>query len=222
MKYITALFMVALLLFAGTANASTKLFVNPGTLDFSGTTVSPSPVQTYTLGWNDSHGNTTFVKITPSANVQISRDGITFKSYPDTLGVNVQHSAGGISNLTTIYTRIVLANPGTLTDSVVNLDTSASANRAVVKVVGYVPLPIQLASFKAVVLTGNGVTLTWITASETNNYGFYVQRDGVDIIFIAGLGTSTTGKTYTYTDNPDPGQHRYGLRQVDLNGAAHF
>ena len=78
-------------------------------------------------------------------------------------------------------------------------------------------LPNQLASFKVAPLS-TGVSLTWTTVSETSNYGFYVQRNGVDIALIAGHGTTLQQHTYAYTDNPLPGQYLYRLRQVDLNG----
>ena len=82
------------------------------------------------------------------------------------------------------------------------------------------PLPIQLASFQAATFTGNGVTLTWTTASETNNYGFNVQRNGANIAFIQGHGTTIGQHTYSHTDNPGPGKYQYRLQQVDLNGTA--
>ena len=82
-------------------------------------------------------------------------------------------------------------------------------------------LPIQLASFKVAPL-GSGVSLTWTTLSETNNYGFYVQRNGVDIAFIAGHGTTLQPHTYSYADNPPAGPCQYRLRQVDRDGAAAF
>ena len=82
------------------------------------------------------------------------------------------------------------------------------------------PLPIQLASFKVGSLANNDVTLSWTTASETNNYGFFVLRDGASINFIAGHGTTLDHHTYSYTDNPGPGKHRYGLKQVDMDGTA--
>jgi hypothetical protein len=84
------------------------------------------------------------------------------------------------------------------------------------------PLPIQLASFKVGTMDNRSVRLTWTTLSETNNYGFYVRRDDRDITFIAGHGTTLDQHTYSYTENPGPGQHRYGLKQVDLDGTATF
>ena len=82
-------------------------------------------------------------------------------------------------------------------------------------------LPIQLASFKVAPL-GSVVALAWTTVSETNNYGFYVQRDGTEIAFIAGHGTTLQPHTYSYTDNPPAGRYQYRLRQVDRDGAAVF
>jgi hypothetical protein len=87
-------------------------------------------------------------------------------------------------------------------------------------VLSTVPLPIQLASLEASTVTGNGVTLTWSTLSETNNYGFYVQRNGTDLTFVAGHGTSLQLHTYSYTDNPSSGRYQYRLKQVDLDGTA--
>ncbi len=84
------------------------------------------------------------------------------------------------------------------------------------------PLPVRLASFTVATPDNNGVSLTWKTLTETNVYGFYIQRDGADIAFIAGHGTTLQSQTYSYTDNPSPGQHQYRLRQVDLDGAVTF
>ena len=90
------------------------------------------------------------------------------------------------------------------------------------------PLPIQLMSFQASALNGTGgVKLTWATASEINNYGFYVQRSGFPASgftdlpggFIPGSGTSTVMKQYSWVDqNPLPGTNYYRLKQVDLDG----
>lgn len=82
------------------------------------------------------------------------------------------------------------------------------------------PLPIQLSSFKASTLSSNIVTLTWTTASETNNYGFNVQRNGANIAFIHGHGTTLEQHSYSYTDYPGPGKYQYRLQQLDLNGTA--
>ncbi len=93
------------------------------------------------------------------------------------------------------------------------------------------PLPIQLASFAAVPAGTKGVRLEWVTASETNNFGFTVQRrsDGVgayaDISgsFMPGHGTTTVPHTYVYVDESAPGVPvSYRLKQVDLDGSVRY
>ncbi|HTY58063.1 MAG TPA: T9SS type A sorting domain-containing protein [Bacteroidota bacterium] len=92
------------------------------------------------------------------------------------------------------------------------------------------PLPIQLASLTAAPAGGSSVTLNWKTASETNNYGFYVERSankstGFAAVsgLIPGHGTTTTGFSYTYTDKSAPaGTAYYRLEQIDLDNSVHY
>jgi hypothetical protein len=63
-------------------------------------------------------------------------------------------------------------------------------------------VPVELASFNAAV-SGNEVSLRWITSTETNNAGFEVERkaeNGVfeKIAFVEGKGTTTEVNGYTY------------------------
>ncbi len=89
--------------------------------------------------------------------------------------------------------------------------------------VGDAVLPVTLTGFEAVA-DGNDVVLTWRTASERNNAGFYVQqRSGAtfkDLDFVAGAGTTDRPRTYSYrVPNPGPGPRQYRLKQVDFDGA---
>ena len=93
------------------------------------------------------------------------------------------------------------------------------------------PLPIQLASFTGTISNGGDVTLTWVTLSEINNYGFFVQRKRLNEqefielpgSFVAGNGTTNEPHTYTFTDvMPGSGVWMYRLKQMDLNGAIHY
>ena len=92
-----------------------------------------------------------------------------------------------------------------------------------------VPLPIQLASLTATMLT-TGVQLEWTTISETNNYGFYVERKPQNggafatvSDLIPGANTSLEEHHYSWVDNTvTAGSYVYRLRQVDLNGAASY
>lgn len=93
------------------------------------------------------------------------------------------------------------------------------------------PLPIQLLSFTAAVLQGNSVRLDWVTLSEINNYGFFVQRrvegigEFIDLpnSFIPGHGTTLDPQYYSWTDSSvAPGNYQYRLKQIDLGGPQHF
>jgi len=93
------------------------------------------------------------------------------------------------------------------------------------------PLPIQLASFAPTSVSQKSVTLAWSTLSETNNYGFEVQRSAskttgfvtIPGSFTKGNGTTAVRHSYSYTDaSVSAGQSYYRLRQIDLNGAEHF
>jgi hypothetical protein len=69
--------------------------------------------------------------------------------------------------------------------------------------------------------------LSWTTASETDNDGFYIERstDGENFVritndMIPGAGTSSSNNDYTYADqNLNNGVHyTYRLIDVDING----
>ncbi len=83
--------------------------------------------------------------------------------------------------------------------------------------------PVEFASFSANVVK-NQVELSWTTESETENYGFDVERsqDGVQfekIDFIKGFGTTTVPQAYSYTDRVlSEGKYYYRLKQIDFDG----
>jgi len=90
-------------------------------------------------------------------------------------------------------------------------------------------LPVQLASFYSEI-SKDGVDLKWSTLSETNNYGFFIERrpeadqafTELPGVFIPGHGTTLDPQSYRYVDdNVNPGVWYYRLRQVDLDGTVH-
>jgi hypothetical protein len=96
---------------------------------------------------------------------------------------------------------------------------------------GYDPLPVQLVSFAATNIGTGEVRLDWVTISEVNNLGFYVQRKTVEGDafadlpdgFVVGHGTTLVRQEYFYLDKDiQPGRRHYRLRQVDLDGAIHY
>jgi hypothetical protein len=87
-------------------------------------------------------------------------------------------------------------------------------------------LPVELALFDALA-DGEGVTLRWQTASETNNAGFEVQHRQTGsfqrIDFIEGAGTTVDSQHYHYSVRTlAPGQHIFRLKQIDFDGTFHY
>lgn len=93
------------------------------------------------------------------------------------------------------------------------------------------PLPIQLASFTATALEQGRVRLDWRTITETNNYGFDVQKaygqpqnfTTIPNSFVPGHGTTVEPHDYSFTDNGSAqGVWYYRLQQTDLDGTIHL
>lgn len=85
------------------------------------------------------------------------------------------------------------------------------------------PLPVEMLSFSGENIRGTNI-LKWITASETNNDYFLVERstDGHEfagIKKVSGAGTSNNEHQYIIADSESPsGVSYYRLKQVDYNG----
>jgi lysophospholipase L1-like esterase len=93
------------------------------------------------------------------------------------------------------------------------------------------PVPVQLSCFSGRIVNCGMVRLEWTTSTETNNYGFEVQRstnDGVDYqtlagSFVPGHGTSLVPHSYWYVDTAaGTGTCYYRLKQIDLDGAQQY
>jgi len=87
-------------------------------------------------------------------------------------------------------------------------------------------IPVEMTSFTASV-TETDVTLSWVTASETNNQGFEVERNDGDgfrkIGYVPGFGTTTETRSYSYTDGGlSEGTYSYRLKQIDFNGTHEY
>jgi hypothetical protein len=97
--------------------------------------------------------------------------------------------------------------------------------------VAQIPLVVQLSSFTAKPTGNNTVMLQWVTLSETNNYGFEVQRrsSSADTFwtvpngFVPGYGTNLTMHEYSFVDSTTgPGRWSYRLKQIDLDGSVSY
>ncbi|OGU19363.1 MAG: hypothetical protein A2059_00760 [Ignavibacteria bacterium GWA2_55_25] len=105
-------------------------------------------------------------------------------------------------------------------------------------------LPVQLISFSAVA-SGLTAHLRWSTASETNNYGFEIERrrggetrqrrvsstaNGerkasawATIGFVQGSGTSSSPREYSFMEKlSTPGHYAYRLKQIDHDGTYEY
>ncbi len=88
-------------------------------------------------------------------------------------------------------------------------------------------VPVELLSFTAST-DNNNVMLNWLTATETNNSGFEVERKSANsewqnITFVRGMGTSTQVQQYFYVDeNLAEGKYYYRLKQVDFDGSFEY
>ncbi|QQS37503.1 MAG: T9SS type A sorting domain-containing protein [Ignavibacteriales bacterium] len=90
------------------------------------------------------------------------------------------------------------------------------------------PLPVELVYFYATVIS-NGVQLNFGTATETNNYGFDVERSDSAfnfsaIGFVEGNGNSNSPKHYQYIDTlvEMTGVVHYRLKQIDFTGSFEY
>ncbi len=91
--------------------------------------------------------------------------------------------------------------------------------------------PVELVSFSGA-MVGQDVQLKWHTATEVENFGFFVQRSTdkktwTDIDMIPGAGTVNTPRSYRYTDagiaRKFAGQTLYyRLLQLDRDGTEDF
>ncbi|HQV79264.1 MAG TPA: T9SS type A sorting domain-containing protein [Chitinophagales bacterium] len=90
---------------------------------------------------------------------------------------------------------------------------------------GVTALPVELVHFSIQAVNNEYFDLTWETASEQNNAGFYLQRSDNDgttfenISWIAGNGNSTLPQAYAFSDkNVEANKiYYYRLQQVDFD-----
>lgn len=89
-------------------------------------------------------------------------------------------------------------------------------------------LPVELVYFYATVIP-NGVQLNFGTATETNNYGFDIERSDSTLSFAAigfveGNGNSNSPKHYSYVDTlvEMSGRVYYRLKQIDFVGTFEY
>jgi hypothetical protein len=83
-------------------------------------------------------------------------------------------------------------------------------------------LPVELVDFSGI-CTSDEIALKWLTASESNNDYFILEKSTdmmtyQQIAIIPGVGNSTTVNSYSYLDKQNNGMSYYRLTQVDYDG----
>ncbi|MDY0083416.1 MAG: T9SS type A sorting domain-containing protein, partial [Ignavibacteriaceae bacterium] len=88
-------------------------------------------------------------------------------------------------------------------------------------------IPVELINF-SVEQIENKILLRWVTATETNNYGFEILRT-TDLLyweiigFISGNGSTSSQSNYNFYDTEVIGERcYYKLRQIDYDGSYEF
>ncbi len=152
--------------------------------------------------------------------------------------INIAAPTVGAAAINTLYsgTLTTTSNPFTSnTDCNTVTPASANCNSMQISINGpgisssnypctFSTLPIELLSFTAKANAGK-VNLSWITATETNNNYFTVEKSPDAVSFeevtqVKGAGNSLQELNYTATDNkPFLGLSYYRLKQTDNNGA---
>ena len=84
-------------------------------------------------------------------------------------------------------------------------------------------VPVELENFEGHIIQSS-VVLKWTTATESNNYGFEIERSQdkksfKKIAFVKGQNTTTATTKYEFVDkNLTPGKYYYRLKQIDFDG----
>ena len=88
-------------------------------------------------------------------------------------------------------------------------------------------VPVELISFEGKI-ENEVIVLSWITANELNNLGFYIEKSSDKISwerigFVNGNGTTTETNYYNFVDmEPVNGEISYRLMQQDYDGSSAY
>ncbi len=173
------------------------------------TRVSGTTTPTVKLYWENNSSSTFIGSVIPS---------------PTTTNLHVAEYDGGMWNDRGATGIITAGITGNITSNIANTFTTGTIMPFTFSSPNSTnPLPIELISFIGF-SSGNGNQLNWVTATETNNDFFNLERssDGIEFNTVAtvdGAGNATSIKNYEYFDaNPLNGLNYYRLKQVDFNG----
>ncbi|HLP17639.1 MAG TPA: GEVED domain-containing protein [Bacteroidota bacterium] len=218
---------------------NTSTFVANGSTNFTVMTTSVSPGQTYTVSVTIdppevlTYGVDTYLKIKLYAdwnhNYSFDDEGegftITESISAQTNSNTITVPASALSGATRF--RVIcwydeISTDGSLMPPSFGTFTWGESEDYVFTVGG--GLPVELTKFTAL-CRDHRVRLAWSTATESNNYGYEVERASnggafIRIGFVPGSGSSAVAREYSFLDaSPGCGTIRYRLKQIDRNGS---
>lgn len=191
----------------------------------SGTDLEDCPTEN---SCNSGTGTTfTIESILPHTKVYYDFGGLVgVKEINPSLGINVIENFDATNLI--IYGEAGAGTEGSTFGFIYSMTDNAGATSAPVsyKIETLSPLPIELMLFNAY-KDANQVAIEWITATETNNAGFEIEKsiDGKKWNKIGYVksnainGNSNALLDYQFNDvTPNYGRNIYRLKQIDLNG----
>ncbi len=205
----------------GTSNFLSRLWIK---LDSDGFDLGLSKSSNTVAGWTSKlNVNTTYLIVLYYEIVTgPSNDVAKLWVNPDLSGseptADISTSANNDGSVDGFYLRQAAGTPNVYIDAI---RIATSWNDA--------PLPVTLSKFNIENIS-NGLKLRWETATETNNYGFEIERTKGEpnsnknliwekIGFVQGSGNSNSPKEYTFIDKDRLyGIYSYRLKQIDFDG----
>lgn len=193
--------------FAVDANSGPFLVTSPNT------NVSWPANSSQEITWNVANTNAAPVNCA-NVNILLSIDG--GNTYPFTLASNIANDGVEtvlMPNNPTATARIKIEAADNIFFDISNVNFTIDQ-----------AVPVELSSFTASLLD-EGVRIEWVTATETNNSGFSLERSRdeqnfKEAVYKKGNGTSTTSNIYSYIDEEvESGVYYYRLKQIDHDGS---
>ncbi len=137
----------------------------------------------------------------------------------DTIRWLFNYQAPMVTGSDTIFSVGLSANMDSLPTSLDKWNFGAPKKITVTNVI-----PVELVSFNYHSYN-NDILLSWETASETNNYGFYIEtaesgkNEWITQGFVRGFGTTTLHQHYRFVLPAPVTGLKVRLKQIDFNGA---
>ncbi len=166
-------------------------------------------------------GRMSYISAADAAEPQGNSPLQLFKRSDNAFGATWGATLGGANNATSGTNASVSYNA---TNNVNSFSQLVIAN-----VGGTSDLPVELTKFEAKRLNADKVALNWVTETEINNQGFFIERmletesEFKSVTFVDGKGQTTSVTNYQLLDeNSFTGVSYYRLRQVDFDGTTTY